>query len=80
MCVERPIGTTLRELMSEMGGVRGGKKLLGVIPGGASTSFLTPDHLDVPLDFEPVGQGRQPTRHRHLHRVLRGRLPGARAC
>jgi NADH-quinone oxidoreductase subunit F len=56
MCIERPIGTTLRELMAEMGGVRDGKKLLGVIPGGASTSFLTPEHLDVPLDFEPVAK------------------------
>jgi glutamate-1-semialdehyde aminotransferase len=36
-CVERPIGTTLRALLDEMGGVRGGKKLLTVIPGGAST-------------------------------------------
>ncbi len=54
MCVERPIGTTLRELMAEMGGVKGGKQLLGVIPGGASTAFLTPEHLDVPLDFDPV--------------------------
>jgi NADH-quinone oxidoreductase subunit F len=56
LCVERPIGTTLRELMDEMGGVRGGKKMLAVIPGGASTSFLTPEHLDVPLDFEPVAK------------------------
>ena len=53
-CVERPIGTTLRELLAEMGGVRGGKKLLGVIPGGASTPFLSPDQLDVPMDFDPL--------------------------
>ena len=53
-CVERPIGTTLRALLDEMGGVRGGKKLLGVIPGGASTAFLTPEHLDVPMDFTPL--------------------------
>jgi NADH-quinone oxidoreductase subunit F len=51
LCVERPIGTTLRSLLDEMGGVRGGKKLLGVIPGGASTAFITPEHLDVPMDF-----------------------------
>jgi len=53
-CVERPIGTTLRELIDEMGGVRGGRKLLGVIPGGASTAFVTPEHLDVPMDFQPL--------------------------
>ena len=54
ICVERPIGTTLRSLIDEMGGVRGGKKLLCVIPGGASTAFVMPGHLDVPLDFEPM--------------------------
>src|SRR5438093_598398 len=37
-----------------MGGVRGGKPLLGVIPGGASTAFITPEHLDVPMDFAPL--------------------------
>jgi NADH-quinone oxidoreductase subunit F len=53
-CLERPIGTTLRELLDEMGGVSKGRKLLGVIPGGASTAFLTSEHLDVPMDFEPL--------------------------
>ena len=56
MCVERPIGTTLRELLDEMGGIKGGRKLLGVIPGGASTAFITPEHLDVPMDFEPLAK------------------------
>jgi len=54
MCIERPIGTTLRSLLDEMGGVRGGKKLLGVIPGGVSTAFITADHLDVPMDYAPL--------------------------
>jgi NADH-quinone oxidoreductase subunit F len=53
-CIERPIGTPLRKLIEEMGGIRGGRKLLAVIPGGASTSFLTAEHLDVPMDFTPV--------------------------
>jgi NADH-quinone oxidoreductase subunit F len=53
-CLERPMGTTLRELLEEMGGVRGGKALRAVIPGGASTAFLTPEHLDVPMDFDPL--------------------------
>jgi NADH-quinone oxidoreductase subunit F len=53
-CIERPIGTTLRELLEAMGGVRGGRALLGVIPGGASTAFLTPEHLDVPMDYAPL--------------------------
>ena len=53
-CIERPIGTTLGSLLDEMGGVHGGKKLLAVIPGGASTAFLTPEHLDLPMDFGPL--------------------------
>jgi NADH-quinone oxidoreductase subunit F len=56
LLVERPIGTTLRSLLDEMGGVRGGRALLGVIPGGASTAFITPEHLDVPLDFDPLAK------------------------
>jgi NADH-quinone oxidoreductase subunit F len=53
-CIERPIGTPLRQLIDEMGGVKDGKKLLTVIPGGASTAFLTADQIDVPMDFAPV--------------------------
>ena len=29
-------------------------RLRGLQPGGASTAFLTPDHLDLPMDFEVV--------------------------
>ena len=53
-CFERPIGTPLRQLIDDMGGVRGGRKLLAVIPGGASTQFLTADQIDVPMDFTPI--------------------------
>lgn len=52
---ELPMGTPLRELLLEhAGGLRDGLMLRGVIPGGASTDFLTPAHLDVPLDFGSV--------------------------
>jgi NADH-quinone oxidoreductase subunit F len=36
------------------GGILGDKKLKGVIPGGASTPFLTPDMIDVQLDYEAL--------------------------
>jgi formate dehydrogenase beta subunit len=49
-----PMGTTLGELVAKAGGVRGGAKLLAVQPGGASSNFLGPDRLDVPLDFQPL--------------------------
>ncbi len=52
---ELPLGTPLRTLIEDFGGgVRGGKKLKAVIPGGSSTPFLAPEHLDVPLDYESV--------------------------
>ncbi len=48
------MGTTIRELLDLAGGVSGGADLESVQPGGASSNFLGPDHLDVPLDFQPL--------------------------
>ena len=55
---EVPMGITFRELIFENGGgMRSdSKKLKGIIPGGASASFFTEEHLDVKLDFESVAQ------------------------
>lgn len=52
---ELPMGTTIRELLEEhAGGMRDGLKFRGVLPGGASTDFLTEQHLDVMMDFTQV--------------------------
>src|SRR5215813_553056 len=52
---EVPMGVTFRELIYEhAGGMRSEKPLKSFIPGGASAPFLTPDHLDVKMDFESV--------------------------
>ena len=54
---EVPMGMRFRELIYEhAGGMRSDKPLKGIIPGGASASFFTPEHLDVKLDFESVAQ------------------------
>ena len=54
---ELPMGTPLRELLEEhAGGMREGFAFRGVLPGGASTDFLTEDHLDTPMDFDSVMQ------------------------
>ena len=53
---EAPLGVTLRELLERAGGVRTGHQLKFWTPGGSSTPLLTPDHLDVPLDYEGVGE------------------------
>ncbi len=52
---ELPLGTPLRTLIEECGGgMRNGKKLKAIIPGGSSTFILPADKIDVPLDFESV--------------------------
>jgi NADH-quinone oxidoreductase subunit F len=53
---EAPLGITLRELIDLAGGVREGHELKFWTPGGSSTPLLTAEHLDVPLDFEAVGE------------------------
>jgi len=52
---ELPLGTLLSEIIYEhAGGMRDGKKLKAVIPGGASTPMLTADQVDVPMAFETL--------------------------
>jgi NADH-quinone oxidoreductase subunit F len=52
---ELPMGTSLREIIEEhAGGMNNGYKLRGIIPGGASTDFLTESHLDIKMDFASV--------------------------
>lgn len=54
-CFELPIGVTLRELVeNHCQGMKNGKKFKACIPGGAATPYMAADHLDVPLDFDPV--------------------------
>ncbi|NLY74401.1 MAG: NADH-quinone oxidoreductase subunit NuoF [Firmicutes bacterium] len=53
--IEVPMGTTLREIVFEIGGgVRGGKEFKAVQIGGPSGGCLTKDHLDLPLDFDSL--------------------------
>jgi NADH-quinone oxidoreductase subunit F len=50
---ELPMGTTAREIIEEhAGGMRDGLTLRGFLPGGASTDFMMPEHLDTPMDFD----------------------------
>ncbi len=49
---ELPMGTTLREIIyTHAGGIKGGKNLKAVIPGGISTPVLPADKIDCPMDF-----------------------------
>jgi formate dehydrogenase beta subunit len=51
-----PMGTTARELIERAGGMRDGAPLAAFQPGGASSNFLGPDALDVPLDFDSLAE------------------------
>lgn len=54
---ELPMGVTAREIIEEhAGGMQEGYKLRGFLPGGASTDFLLPEHLDVPMDYGSIGK------------------------
>jgi NADH-quinone oxidoreductase subunit F len=49
------MGTTIRELLEEHGGgMQEEYNLRGIIPGGASTDFLTPEQIDLPMDFDSL--------------------------
>ncbi|MFP4448664.1 MAG: NADH-ubiquinone oxidoreductase-F iron-sulfur binding region domain-containing protein [Bacteroidales bacterium] len=51
--IEVPMGTTLREVIFEIGGgIKDGKKFKAVQTGGPSGGCLTEEHLDTPIDFD----------------------------
>ncbi len=54
-CWELPMGTPIREILEEYaGGMQPGYELKGFLPGGASTDFLVPEHLDLPMDYDAI--------------------------
>ena len=53
--IEVPMGTTLREIIFDIGGgLKNGANFKAVQIGGPSGGCLTEEHLDVPLDFDSV--------------------------
>ncbi len=51
--IEVPMGTTLREVIYEIGGgIKDGKKFKAVQTGGPSGGCLTEKHLDLPIDYD----------------------------
>ncbi|NCB24268.1 MAG: NADH-quinone oxidoreductase subunit NuoF [Bacteroidia bacterium] len=53
--IEVPMGTTLREIIYEIGGgIKNGKKFKAVQTGGPSGGCLTEKHLDTPIDYESL--------------------------
>ena len=53
--IEVPMGTTLREVVYDIGGgIKNGKKFKAVQIGGPSGGCLTEEHLDLPMDFDSL--------------------------
>jgi NADH-quinone oxidoreductase subunit F len=53
---ELELGSTLRELIYDIGGgIADGRELKAIIPGGSSVPVLTPDQLDTPMDYDSIG-------------------------
>ncbi|MBP0979412.1 MAG: NADH-quinone oxidoreductase subunit NuoF [Oscillospiraceae bacterium] len=51
--VEVPMGTTLREIIEEIGGgIPGGKKFKAAQTGGPSGGCIPAKHIDVPIDYD----------------------------
>jgi NADH-quinone oxidoreductase subunit F len=54
---ELAMGIPLREIIYDhCGGIRGGRKLKAVIPGGSSVPILAADQVDVHMDFDSVAK------------------------
>lgn len=55
--IEVPMGTTLREIIYDIGGgIIGGKKFKAAQTGGPSGGMITPEYLDTPIDYENLAK------------------------
>src|ERR1700677_4784295 len=53
---ELPMCYNLKKMIYEAGGgIRGGRTLKAVVPGGSSTPVLLPEEIDIGMDFDQVG-------------------------
>lgn len=53
---EFPIGVRFTDLLEAAGGVYQGRALKAFIPGGASAPLLTPEHREIPMDFDSLAR------------------------
>ncbi len=53
---EIALGTTLREIIEIAGGLRPGRKLTAIQPGGGSSACVFEEHLDWPYDYESLAK------------------------
>ncbi len=56
---ELPMGFNLLQMINEVGGgVRGGRKLKAVVPGGSSCPVLKADECDIAMDFDALAKAK----------------------
>jgi NADH-quinone oxidoreductase subunit F len=56
---ELPMGFNLLRMIDEVGGgIKGGKKLKAVIPGGSSCPVLRAEECDLPMDFDSLAKAK----------------------
>ena len=54
-CWELPLGTPIRDLIEgHAQGMQNGLELRAFLPGGGSTDFMSPEHLDLKLDYDEI--------------------------
>lgn len=54
---EIPLGMNMKKFLEEVaGGVRGGKKLKAIIPGGSSCPVLKADEIDLAMDYDTIAK------------------------
>src|SRR5579883_2505604 len=53
---EVPLGIPVRELVEIAGGLRDGRTLMAIQPGGGSSACIFEEHLDLPYDYESLAK------------------------
>jgi NADH-quinone oxidoreductase subunit F len=53
---EVALGTTVREIVDLAGGLRPGRRLMAVQPGGGSSACIFDEQLDLPYDYESMAK------------------------
>lgn len=53
---EIPLGTPVREIIALAGGLRPGRKLMAIQPGGGSSACIFEEQLDWPYDYESMAK------------------------
>jgi NADH-quinone oxidoreductase subunit F len=54
---EIPLGMNMKKFLDEVaGGIRGGKKLKAIIPGGSSCPVFKADEIDIAMDYDAVAK------------------------